>query len=68
MMRSMAQRTRVSRTGSPTAELMADLTFPEVKPLRIVVAGEIILDRYVWGDVERISPEAPIPVLRTHRR
>ncbi|MGH7002191.1 MAG: bifunctional heptose 7-phosphate kinase/heptose 1-phosphate adenyltransferase, partial [Stellaceae bacterium] len=53
---------------SATAELMADLMFPEVKPLRIVVAGEVILDRYVWGDVERISPEAPIPVLRTHRR
>lgn len=41
---------------------------PETKPLRIVVAGEVILDRYVWGDVERISPEAPIPVLRAHRR
>src|SRR5579863_1286329 len=67
-MRSMASRKGASRVGSPTAELMADLMFPDVKPLRIVVAGEVILDRYVWGDVERISPEAPIPVLRTHRR
>jgi D-beta-D-heptose 7-phosphate kinase/D-beta-D-heptose 1-phosphate adenosyltransferase len=33
-----------------------------------MVAGEVILDRYVWGEVERISPEAPIPVLRAHRR
>jgi D-beta-D-heptose 7-phosphate kinase/D-beta-D-heptose 1-phosphate adenosyltransferase len=41
---------------------------PQTKPLRVVVAGEVILDRYVWGDVERISPEAPIPVLRAHRR
>jgi D-beta-D-heptose 7-phosphate kinase / D-beta-D-heptose 1-phosphate adenosyltransferase len=41
---------------------------PETKPLRVVVAGEVILDRYVWGDVKRISPEAPIPVLRVHRR
>jgi D-beta-D-heptose 7-phosphate kinase/D-beta-D-heptose 1-phosphate adenosyltransferase len=32
------------------------------------VAGEVILDRYVWGDVERVSPEAPIPVLHARRR
>jgi D-beta-D-heptose 7-phosphate kinase / D-beta-D-heptose 1-phosphate adenosyltransferase len=44
------------------------LRLPETKPLRVVVAGEMILDRYVWGEVERISPEAPIPVLRAHRR
>ncbi len=44
------------------------LHLPEPKPLRIVVAGEVILDRYVWGDVERVSPEAPIPVLRASRR
>jgi len=31
---------------------------------RIVVVGDLILDRYVWGDVERISPEAPIPILK----
>jgi D-beta-D-heptose 7-phosphate kinase/D-beta-D-heptose 1-phosphate adenosyltransferase len=45
-----------------------DSGMPELKPLRVLVAGEVILDRYVWGDVERISPEAPIPVLRPHRR
>jgi D-beta-D-heptose 7-phosphate kinase/D-beta-D-heptose 1-phosphate adenosyltransferase len=30
---------------------------------RILIVGDLILDRYVWGTVERISPEAPIPVL-----
>ncbi len=30
---------------------------------RVLIAGDLILDRYVWGNVERISPEAPIPVL-----
>lgn len=30
---------------------------------RVLVIGDLILDRYVTGDVERISPEAPIPVL-----
>lgn len=31
---------------------------------RVLVVGDLMLDRYLWGDVERISPEAPIPVLR----
>ena len=30
----------------------------------ILVIGDLILDTYVFGDVERISPEAPIPVLK----
>jgi D-beta-D-heptose 7-phosphate kinase / D-beta-D-heptose 1-phosphate adenosyltransferase len=35
---------------------------------RILLVGDVMLDRYVWGDVERISPEAPIPVLRVSKR
>ena len=36
--------------------------------LKVLVVGDIMLDRYVVGDVERISPEAPVPVLRhVHR-
>jgi D-beta-D-heptose 7-phosphate kinase/D-beta-D-heptose 1-phosphate adenosyltransferase len=31
---------------------------------RILVLGDVVLDRYVYGDVVRISPEAPVPVLR----
>lgn len=31
---------------------------------RVLVLGDLMLDRYIWGDVERISPEAPIPVLK----
>jgi D-beta-D-heptose 7-phosphate kinase/D-beta-D-heptose 1-phosphate adenosyltransferase len=34
---------------------------------RVLVIGDLILDRYVSGDVERISPEAPIPVLHAKR-
>ncbi|MBM3307652.1 MAG: D-glycero-beta-D-manno-heptose-7-phosphate kinase [Candidatus Eisenbacteria bacterium] len=30
---------------------------------RVAVFGDLMLDRYVWGSVERISPEAPVPVL-----
>lgn len=32
--------------------------------LRIAVIGDIMVDRYVFGDVGRISPEAPVPVNR----
>lgn len=35
---------------------------------RLLVVGDLILDEYVWGEVDRISPEAPIPVLRVERR
>jgi len=35
---------------------------------RVLVLGDVILDRYAWGQVERISPEAPVPVLRVERR
>lgn len=30
---------------------------------QIMVVGDIILDEYIWGDVHRISPEAPVPVI-----
>jgi D-beta-D-heptose 7-phosphate kinase/D-beta-D-heptose 1-phosphate adenosyltransferase len=35
-----------------------------VRPGPILVVGDLICDHYVWGDVERISPEAPVQVLR----
>jgi D-beta-D-heptose 7-phosphate kinase/D-beta-D-heptose 1-phosphate adenosyltransferase len=36
--------------------------------LRLLVVGDIMLDKYIWGEVKRISPEAPVPVVRaTHR-
>ena len=35
---------------------------------KILVLGDLILDEYLWGDVARISPEAPVPVLRVRHR
>ncbi|MEC9353062.1 MAG: bifunctional heptose 7-phosphate kinase/heptose 1-phosphate adenyltransferase [Planctomycetota bacterium] len=35
---------------------------------RIALVGDLMLDEYIWGDVQRISPEAPIPVLRVGHR
>ena len=34
---------------------------------RVVVVGDVMLDRFVWGEVHRISPEAPVPVVRVER-
>ena len=35
---------------------------------RLLVVGDIMLDKYIWGEVGRISPEAPVPVVRaTHQ-
>ncbi len=34
---------------------------------RVLVVGDAMLDRYLFGDVERISPEAPVPVVRVRR-
>ncbi len=44
------------------------LELPPVKPVRTLVAGEVVLDRYLWGEVSRISPEAPIQILQVNRR
>lgn len=35
---------------------------------RVLVIGDLMLDRYIWGDVERISPEAPVPVVKAAHR
>ena len=35
---------------------------------RVLVIGDVMLDRYVWGSANRISPEAPVPVVRINRR
>ncbi len=32
--------------------------------IRLLVVGDLVLDEYVWGDVERVSPEAPVPVVQ----
>src|SRR5271165_121560 len=35
---------------------------------QVLVVGDLMLDKYVWGEVERISPEAPVPVLLMSRQ
>src|SRR4030042_4929379 len=45
--------------GQPTLQKIVD-RFPKVK---ILVVGDIMMDRFIWGKVSRISPEAPVPVV-----
>ncbi|MSO80755.1 MAG: D-glycero-beta-D-manno-heptose-7-phosphate kinase [Alphaproteobacteria bacterium] len=50
---------------TPTAELSSRLA--AFAGAKIVCVGDVMLDRFVYGSVERISPEAPIPVLKAER-
>jgi D-beta-D-heptose 7-phosphate kinase / D-beta-D-heptose 1-phosphate adenosyltransferase len=45
-----------------------DLVESGFQRYRVLVVGDLMLDQYLWGDVSRISPEAPVPVLRSARR
>jgi len=40
---------------------------PDTAKVRILVVGDVMLDRYWFGDVTRISPEAPVPVVKIDR-
>lgn len=47
-----------------TYEIDLVTKIPALKGARILCVGDLMLDRFVYGAVERISPEAPVPVLR----
>ena len=46
---------------------MSRAALPEFSGRRVLVVGDVMLDRYWFGDVERISPEAPVPVVLVRR-
>src|SRR6266478_3906111 len=39
----------------------------EIADRNIVVLGDVMLDEFIWGDVTRVSPEAPVPVVDIRR-
>ncbi|HZV55391.1 MAG TPA: D-glycero-beta-D-manno-heptose-7-phosphate kinase [Rhodocyclaceae bacterium] len=43
------------------------MQIPDTYGARILVVGDVMLDRYWFGDVARISPEAPVPVVKVER-
>lgn len=44
------------------------LDIKQFEESKILVLGDLMLDRYLWGDVERISPEAPVPIFHIRRQ
>ncbi len=42
-------------------------TLEQLADKRILVIGDVVLDHFVWGEVDRISPEGPVPVVRVVR-
>ncbi len=40
----------------------------KINKARVLVIGDLILDQHIWGEVERISPEAPVPVVWAKKR
>src|SRR6476620_3653674 len=52
--------------GSADAKTRASMSRESRGP-RVLVVGDVMLDRYWFGDVARISPEAPVPVVKIDR-
>jgi rfaE bifunctional protein kinase chain/domain len=42
--------------------------FKDFDRLKVLIVGDVMLDSYIWGSVERISPEAPVPVVTVKKR
>ncbi|MBR7635906.1 D-glycero-beta-D-manno-heptose-7-phosphate kinase [Janthinobacterium lividum] len=52
-----------------SAQEVVALTAPAaLAQVRLLVVGDVMLDRYWFGDVSRISPEAPVPIVRIEKR
>ncbi len=43
-------------------------SFDNFKNIKVLVVGDVMIDSYLWGKVERISPEAPVPVVNIQKR
>ncbi|GAB3979402.1 D-glycero-beta-D-manno-heptose-7-phosphate kinase [Spirosoma terrae] len=53
---------------NPVLDMTIDELFDQFDKLRVLIIGDVMLDSYVWGRVERISPEAPVPVVTVNHR
>jgi len=50
------------------AQTILNLLEESFPRLKVLVVGDVMLDRYIFGEVNRISPEAPVPILRHAQR
>lgn len=42
--------------------------FTDFQSMNVLIIGDIMIDAYMWGKVDRISPEAPVPVVAVHNK
>ena len=45
-----------------------DQLFDSFREIKVGVIGDVMLDTYMWGHVDRISPEAPVPIVTLHKK
>ena len=65
--KGMRAKTMADATGQHYDGKMLKKHIDRFSQARIFVIGDIILDEYIWGEVSRISPEAPVPVVEVTR-
>jgi D-glycero-beta-D-manno-heptose-7-phosphate kinase len=58
----MSGKTKINRFSS------IEEIFQAFSKLRVLIIGDVMIDSYIWGKVERISPEAPVPIVHVHKR
>ena len=47
---------------------MTEEFFDKMAKERVLIVGDVMIDSYMWGNVTRISPEAPVPVVSVTKR
>jgi D-beta-D-heptose 7-phosphate kinase / D-beta-D-heptose 1-phosphate adenosyltransferase len=68
--RPLSNRSVVGKEGAVIGQLHRVIRSIEDEwgTKRLLVIGDVMLDKYIWGEVGRISPEAPVPVVRGMRQ
>jgi len=61
------QRSAVSTLRTVSLEALAAAGFKQIAGKSVLIIGDLILDHYLWGSVERTTPEAPVPIVRHER-
>src|SRR5215470_5636182 len=64
---AIATRPRRSADGAATEPTTLARLVARFPRARVLVVGDLMLDRFIWGSVDRISPEAPVPVVQVTR-
>ena len=61
------QHSALSTLRTVSLEALAAAGFKQIAGKGVLIIGDLILDHYLWGSVERTTPEAPVPIVRHER-